>query len=58
MGQKETAMIELQKALLFAEWLDTNAVRAGHHIWTSRHDNWKNKYTTMQMLDIYTKTLK
>jgi len=39
--------------LAFAEWVDINCVRHDKHIWSYRGDNYKVRYTTEQLYEIY-----
>lgn len=42
------------RAMAFAEWIDVNAVRTNEHEWTWRGDNFKDRYTTSVLWDIFT----
>ena len=53
MSNKLDISVSLLDTLTFAEWVDINCVRSGHHEWTYREDNYKVKRTTEEMYQIY-----
>jgi len=41
----------MESAVAFSEWININGIRADRHMWTYRHDNWTEKYTTQEMYE-------